>query len=191
MVLEKTLESPLDCKKIKPVHPKGDQSWVFTVRTDVEAETPILRPPDVKNWLIKKDPDAGKDWRREEEGTTGDKMVGWHHRLNGHGSGWTLGVGDDREAWRAAIHGVAESRAWLSDWTELNWMAGILEKGTMSDGWIRKCLPFLTSGVIRNRPLPLERCSPKDECLVWQEASAFVQTKRNFIFCIGRKCLCH
>ena len=84
VVLEKTLESPLDCKEIQPVHPKGDQSWVFIGRTDVEAETPILWPPDVKNWLLGKDPDAGKDWRREEQRMTEDEMVGWHHRLNGH-----------------------------------------------------------------------------------------------------------
>ena len=81
MVLEKTLESPLDCKEIQP---KGDQSWVFIGRTDVEAEPPILWPPDPKSWLIGKDPDAGKDWGQEEKGTTEDEMVGWHHRLNGH-----------------------------------------------------------------------------------------------------------
>ena len=84
VVLEKTLESSLDCKEIQPVHPKGDQYWVFTGRTDVEAETPILCPPDAKSWLIWKDPDAGKDWRREEKGITDDEMVGWHHWLNGH-----------------------------------------------------------------------------------------------------------
>ena len=94
VVLEKTLESPLNCKEIQPVHPKGDQSWVFSGRTDVEAETPILWPPHVKNWLIGKDPNAGKDWGQEEEGTTENEMVGWHHRLNGHEFGWTLGVGD-------------------------------------------------------------------------------------------------
>ena len=84
VVLEKPFESPLDCKEIQPVHPKGDQSWVFTGRTDVEADTPIFWPPDAKNWLIGKDPDAGKDWRQEEKGTTEDGMVGWHHRLDGH-----------------------------------------------------------------------------------------------------------
>jgi len=84
VVLEKTLESPLDCKEIQPVHPKGDQSWMFIGRTDAEAETPVLWPPDAKHWLIEKDPDAGKDWRREEKGMTEDQMVGWHHRLNGH-----------------------------------------------------------------------------------------------------------
>ena len=84
VMLEKTLESPLDCKEIQPVHPNGDQSWVLIGRTVVYAETPILCPPDVKSWLMRKDPDAGKDWRWEEEGTTEDEMVGWHHRLNGH-----------------------------------------------------------------------------------------------------------
>ena len=83
VVLEKTLESPLDCKEIQLVHPKGDESWIFIGRTDVEAETPILWPPDAKNWLIWKDPDAGKDWRQEEKGTTEDEMVGWYHGLNG------------------------------------------------------------------------------------------------------------
>ena len=84
VVLEKILESPLDCKEIQPVHPKGDQSWVRIGRTDVEAETPIPWPPDAKNWLIGRNPDAGKDWRQEEKGTTEDEMVGWHHRLSGH-----------------------------------------------------------------------------------------------------------
>ena len=84
VVLEKTLESSLDCKEIQPVHPKGDQSWVFVGRTNVEAETPILWPPDVKSWLIWKDPDAGKDFRQEEKGMTENEMVGWHHWLYGH-----------------------------------------------------------------------------------------------------------
>ena len=87
VVLEKTLESPLDCKEIQPVHPKGDQSWIFIGRTDFEAETPILWPPDVKCWLIWKDLDAGKDWGQGEKGMTEDEMVGWHHRINGHGFG--------------------------------------------------------------------------------------------------------
>ena len=85
--------SPLDCKEIQPVHPKGDQSWVFIGNTDVEAETPILWPPDAKSWLIGKDPDAGKDWG-QEKGMTEDEMVGWHYWLDGHGFGWTLGDGD-------------------------------------------------------------------------------------------------
>ena len=94
VVLEKTLESPLDCKEIPPVHPKGDQSWVFIGRSDDEAETPIIWPPDAKNWLIRKDPDAGKDWRQEDKGMTEDEMVGWHHRIDGHDSGQALGAGD-------------------------------------------------------------------------------------------------
>ena len=94
MVLEKTLENPLDCKEIQPVHPKGYQSRVFFGKTDVEAETPILWPPDVKNWLIWKDPDAGKDWGWEEKGTTEDEIDGWHHRLNGYEFEQALEVGD-------------------------------------------------------------------------------------------------
>ena len=84
MVLEKTLESPLDCKEIQPVHPKGNQSWLFIGRTDAEAEAPIVRPPDAKSRLIGEDPDAGKDWGQEEKGTTEGEMVTWQHRLNGH-----------------------------------------------------------------------------------------------------------
>ena len=119
IVVLKILESPLDCKEIQPVHPKGDQSWVFIGRTDAKAETPILWPPHAKSWLIGKDPDAGRDWGQEEKGMTEDKMAGWHHRLHGHEFEWTLGVGMDREAWRAVIHGVAKSQTRLSDWTEL------------------------------------------------------------------------
>ena len=85
VVLEKTLESPLDCKEIQPVHPKGDQPWVFIGRTDAESETPVLWPPHSKSWLTGKDPDAGRDWGQEEKGTTEDEMAGWHHRLDGHG----------------------------------------------------------------------------------------------------------
>ena len=117
VVLEKTLESPLDCKEIHPVHPKGDPSWVFIGKTDAEAETPILWPPHVKNWLIRKDPDAGKDWRQEEKGTTEDEMVGWHHPLNGLEFEQALGVGEGQGTGRAAVHGAAKSRSRLSDWT--------------------------------------------------------------------------
>ena len=94
VVLEKTLESPLDWKEIQPVSPKGNQPWIFIGKTDAEAETPILWPPDAKIWLIWKDPDAGKDWRQEKKGTTEDGMVGWHHSLDGHEFEQALGVGD-------------------------------------------------------------------------------------------------
>ena len=118
-MLEKTLESPLDCKEIEPVHPKGDQSWVFIGRTDTEAEAPILWPPDAKSWLIGKDPDAGKDWRCEEKGTTEHELVGWHHRLDGHELGKLRKLVMDREAWCATVHRVAKNWIWLSDWTEM------------------------------------------------------------------------
>ena len=122
VMLEKTLESPLDYKEMKPVHPKGNQSWIFIGRTDVEADTPIFWSPDVKNWLIGKDPNAGKDWRQKEQGTTEDEMVGWHHRLDGHEFEQALGVGLtlDREAWCATVHGITKSQTQLSDWMELN-----------------------------------------------------------------------
>ena len=117
VVLEKTLESPLDCKEIKPVHPKVNQSWIFIGRTDAEAETPVIWPPDVKNWLIWKDPDAGKDWRQEEKGTTEDEMLGWHLMDMSFSKLWKLVM--DREAWRPAVHGVAKRQTEWLNWTQL------------------------------------------------------------------------
>ena len=118
VVLEKTLERPWDCKEIQPVNLKGSKSWIFIGRTDAEAETPILWPPDVKSCLIWKDFDAEKDWGQEEKGTTEEEVAGLHYRLNGHGFGWTLGVGDGREGLACCIHGVAKSQTRLSNWTD-------------------------------------------------------------------------
>ena len=98
VVLEKTHESPLDCKEIQPVHPKGNQSWIFTGRTDAEAEILVIWPPDAKNWLTGKDPDAGKDWRQEEKGMTEDEMVGYHHWLDGHDFEQCPGVDDGQRS---------------------------------------------------------------------------------------------
>ena len=118
VVLEKTLESPLDCKEIQLVHPKGDQSWVFIGGTDAEAETPILWPPHAKSWLIGKDPDAGKDWGQEEKGTTEDEMAGWHYQLNGHEFEWTPGVGDGQGG-LACCNSWGHKESDMSEW--LNW----------------------------------------------------------------------
>ena len=118
VVLDKTLESPLDCKEIQGVHPKGNQSWIFIGRTDAEAETPVLWPPNMKSWLIWKDPDAGKDWGQEKKGTTEVEMVGWHHCLNGHGFGWTPGVGDGQ---RGLVCCDSWGRKELDTTERLNW----------------------------------------------------------------------
>ena len=123
MVLEKTLESPWDCKEIQPVHSKGNQSWVFFGRTDAKAETPILWPPHAKSWLIGKDSVYGKDWGEEEKGTTEDEMAGWHHWLDGRESEWAPGVGDGQEglmccnSWGCKESDMTEQL----NWTELNW----------------------------------------------------------------------
>ena len=124
VVLEKTLESPLDCKGIPPVHPKGDQSWIFIGRTDAEAETLILWSPEAKSWLIWKDPNAGRDWRWEKKGMTEDEMVRWHHWFNGHEFEWTPGVGDGQGGLVCCSpwgHKESDMHVWLN-WTEWLWM---------------------------------------------------------------------
>ena len=130
VVLEKTLACPLDSKAIQPVHPRGNQPLIFIGRTDAGAETPILWPPDVNSWLIWENPDAGKDWGQEEKGMTEDEMVGWYHRLDGHGFGWTPGFGDGQG-------GLACCSPWdnkESDTTEqLNWTEYILNRMAVED----------------------------------------------------------
>ena len=119
VVLEKTLESPLDWKEMQPVHPKGNQSWIFIGRTNAETETPILCLPDAKNWLIWKELDAGKDWR-QEKGMTEDEMAEWHHRLNGHEFKWTLGVGDGQEG-LACCSPLGPKKLDMAE--QLNWLS--------------------------------------------------------------------
>ena len=140
VVLEKALESPLDNKEIQPIHPKGNQSWIFIGRTDAEAEALIIWSPDVKNWLIGKDPDAGKDWRQEEKGTTEDEMVGWHHWLNGHESP-AVGDGQGRLAcsspWGHKESGMTE---W-ANWTELRtWFRPCLNLRAINTSWVNEQL---------------------------------------------------
>ena len=122
VVLEKTLESPLDCKEIKPVNPEGNQSWIFIGRTDAKAEAPIFGPPNAKNWFTGKAPNAGKDWRHKVKGMTEDEMVGYHHQLNGHGFEQALGVCFGQERLVCCGPCSQQSWTWLRDWTELNYI---------------------------------------------------------------------
>ena len=132
LMLEKTPESPLDCREIQPVNPKRNQSWIFIGRIDAEA--PILWPPDRKNWLLRKDPDAGKDWRQEEKGMTEDEMVGWHHWLDGHEFEQALGVGDGQGSLTWCSHGSCKE----SDMTERHtWTSG----ASLMVQWLSLCLP--------------------------------------------------
>ena len=145
-MLERTLESPLYCKEIQQLHPKGDQSRVFIGRTDAEAETPILWPPHVKSWLIGKDPDAESDLG-QEKGTTKDEMVGWHHQLDGHEFVWTLGVGDGQGSLACCNSWVTKCWTWLSDWTEMK-MNCVLIFYLFSDFWSSLFLLLLQRAII-------------------------------------------
>ena len=135
------LRVPWDSKEIQPVHPKGNQSWIFIWRTDAEAETPILWPPDAKKWFTGKDPDAGKDWRQEEKRMTEDEMVGWHHQLNGH-EFEHLGDGEGQGSLHAAVHGVAKSQTWLSNWTTIptNLYSILYLHQTMGTNFFPQCI---------------------------------------------------
>ena len=150
VVLEKTLESPLDCKEIQPVHSKGDQPWVFFGRTDAKAETPILWLPHVKSWLIGKDSDAGRDSGQEEKGMTEDEMAGWHHRLDGREFEWTPGSGDGQgglaccNSWGRKESDTTE---WLN-WTELNWR--VLKKKKQTNFFFFYFLSIWDSGCSLN-----------------------------------------
>ena len=165
VVLEKTPESPLDCKEIQPVHSKGDQSWVFFGRNDAKAEIPVLWPRDAKSWLIWKDPDAGKDWRQEEKGTTKDEMVRWHHRLNGREFGQTPGVGDGQGGLACCSSwGCKESDTieWLN-WTEwLSWHRIPLQCGRPGFN------PWVGETPWRREQLPIPVSWPREnmDCIV-------------------------
>ena len=129
-MLQETLESPLEGKEIKPVNPKGNQSWIFIGSTDAEAEAPVLWPSDVKNWLIWNDPDAGQDWRQDEKGMKEDEVVGWHHWLDGHEFKWAPGVGDGQGGLVCCSLWVSKSQTQLSDWTTFQCANLILSNGS-------------------------------------------------------------
>ena len=168
-MLEKTLESPLDCKEIKPVNPKGNQPWIFIGRTDAEAEAPILWPPDAKSWLIRKDPDAGKDWGQEEKGTTEYKMVGWHHQLNRHEFEQTV---ENSEGQRSLVCSSPWGRkeTGVSDWTELNWISGmdLSESSSCIVDDIRRCFFFKMPLEGGSSPtIGINSCSRNEFWVIW------------------------
>ena len=159
VVLEKTLESPLDCKEIQLVHSKGDQSWVFFGRTDAKAETSILWPPHAKSWLIGKDSNAGRDWGHEEKGTTEDEMAGWHHRLNGHEFEWTPGVGDGQgglvccDSWGRKESDTTEQLNWLTDHTFSLMLFSCCQRKEKVGSWVTELIycHFSWNNIVINR----------------------------------------
>ena len=158
VVLEKTLESPLDCKESQPLHSEGDQPWDFFGRNDAKAETPVLWPPHAKSWLIDKDSDAGRDWGQEEKGTTEDEMVGWHHRLDGCEFGWTLGVGDGQGGLACCD---SPGRRVRHNWaTELNWTEPTWNSQSVS-------LPPVSPWQPQTSPLCLWVCFCFVDKLIW------------------------
>ena len=161
VVLEKTLESPLDCKEIQPVHSEGDQPWDFFGRNDAEAETPVLWTPHAKSWLIGKDSDAGRDWGQEEKGTTEDEMAGWHHWLDGHESQWTPGVGDRQgglaccDSWGRKESDTTERLIWSDLISSVNLPAGIIASSYLvPSNFVRQ-----VSSPLRDEELKMKRRS--------------------------------
>ena len=141
-MLKKTLESPLECKDIQLVYPKGNQSWIFIGRTDAKAETPILWPPDAKNWLIWKDPDDGKDWRQEEKGTTEDVMVGWHHQLEWHEFEQASGIGGGQGS-LVCCNPWDRKELDMTEWLNVNWICGSLLTTSLTILWIYHICIFI------------------------------------------------
>jgi len=188
VVLEKTLQSPLDSKEIKLVSPKGNQFWIFIGRTDAEAETPVLWPPDAKNWLIGKHPDAGKDWRREEKGTTEDEMVEWHHRLDGHEWEWALRVGDEQGGLECCSPwGRKESDrtgrllelAWAAVPFSVSWGASVLFSVAAAPAYARTSVPAPLS------PLPTGSCHLSSFCLSGGSPSSGYETAPRCSSCLS------
>ena len=177
VVLEKTLESSLDCKEIQPVHSEGDQPWVFFGRNDAKAETPVPWPPHAKSWLIGEDSDAGRDWGQEEKGMTEDEMVGWHHRLDGHEFEWTPGNGDGQGGLAYAIHGVTKSWTRL---TELNWTE-VSDLFWPPVSWATMCFSDLNRDTEFQQQVNLFFCVAKNEGLVaYLRGKSFGQNELNY-----------